>query len=287
MRFFTTSTDLSPDNIIEPSEAIIGQLISLIELKEEIQDAIASCNWKVYFPDLDSIFERISKDLKGLLGALIAICNYTGDDEAHIELLKYLKDLAGQLEFLEIFCSKIKAHNEKMILQLQFYDDSKKMFHESISYYRELFNQAKCDMEGCRMIWHQFFFGLPYILHGKSGPEDRSQFPIQDSRHEGISFELGAIQQFNFFEKFTFKSDVWKTFLDAYMEFLFNRYQNLTTINIFEKQKLILKKLYDSACQNDIDKSFDCIYTEDLKFYLDSMLLYPFKKVKFEHKNNF
>lgn len=280
MRLFTTSTDLSPDNIIEPSEAIIGQLIILIDLKEEIQGEIASCKWNDYFPDLDLIFEKIGKNLKGLLGALKAICDNSGNEEAHVELLKYLKDLASQLEYLEIFCRKIKDHNNNIILQLQFYDDSKKIFLENIAYYRELFNQVKCGMEGCRMLWHQFFFGLPYILCGKTGTEDRSHFPNQDSRHEEISFELGAIQQFNFFEKFTFKSDVWKMFLEAYMEYLFERYQNLTTITIFKKQKLILKKLYDSACQGDIDKSFDCVYTGDLKYYLDSLFLHPIKKVK-------
>lgn len=279
MRFFTTSTDLSADNIIEPTEAIIGQLIGLMSVKQDIQDAIFACNWKGYFPNLDIIFEKISKDLKGLLGSLIAICNNAGN-EAHTELLIYLKDLATQLEYLDVFCAKIKDHNKKIIIQLQFYDDSKKLFYDNIAIYEELFNQAKCDMEGCRLFWHQFFFGLPYILRGKEGLEDESRFESQDHRHGTISFELSAIQKYNFFDKFTFKNDIWETFLDAYKEYLYERFQNLTTYTIFDKQKLIVKKMFDSACENDMDKVSECIYSDDLNYYLNSLLLHPFHKVK-------
>ena len=276
LKSFIKSTKIEPQSIIERSEKIISQLISMQKLNIELEKLISHCGWTNYFPNLKEIFDDFGGNFKSIFSLLIAICktehNPSLDDSLDKKFLMKLQNLLDILIKMGIFCDKIEKINKQFKAQKTISGDEDgdgDGEYDSLLKLIKQFYKARIDHHKncCKKIWQQFFTGMPIILDAAKG--ENIEFTT-NSLNGDITWEDAGIKKtMGFYAKHHFDDKY-------FMKMIEKIYGNIKPgerdysdeLELF-RQKLI-KKLYDTACNENIDSTYDCIFTDQLQFELDN-----------------
>lgn len=281
LKFFAQSDDelLSPEIITKRSDFIIEQLIEFKKLKQDFEMLANGCEWSSYYPNTGELFEILITDLQKIYSILIAICqinhNQTYDKSLDKDLESKLDNLLNTLTKMNKFCEKIELINNMFIEKIEIFNigfnNLLKLMKLVKSMYKE---RLQFDTIGCKIIMQTFISSLPTMLRSKTGEMQNYTQNFNDSllfwENEGTKHDL------NFYKKFKFGTEIFDGLIHEMIEYLMGEKKEFLERFDILRQRLI-KKLYDDSCHDDIEITYNCIFSEDMHWELREFIDYPMR----------
>lgn len=254
--------NLSPSVIIANTEKLITQLIEKETIKQQINDAIVSGGprWFFYLPKFGSISDQISNDLKTIFGALIVICDThrTSEevDSADQKMILKLQDLLTQMTNLNVFYAKIKEIDDFIKQKVEDFTQARisfeNIFDNQLVDYNDLLKAAE-NAIASRNLLHSKAFKTGMLE--KSGTLDVDYDPLDGNLIiDGSKFDFKS----KYLKPIQLSPTYLKNEIDKLLS-LINENINEVPDHIQLTRKVLIKLLYNTAKNQDIVETYDCI----------------------------